>query len=174
MNKIILNRPIFFNNRYFVYLDTNNKFSFRNKRETQDFIVQVGREMDEAILFITEKFNLLEELYRLYYLADKDYKFKFQISNSIDFLNNRLAWMQSHEGSPNHDAILFQAEVTCIEELKTSFACMRDKAATRKDTITKRRCALKLHLLEIYHKEFLSLGIKPKETQLRLTKQGKA
>jgi hypothetical protein len=173
MNKIVLNKPLLINKKYVVYFDSDNKFIFRNKREAADFIVKVGREIEESVLFITEEFNCLEEFYRLYYLADKDYKFKFALSNSIDFLNNRLAWMLSHEGSPNHDVIVFQSILNCIDELKTAFCAMFEKAAQRKDTITKRRCALKAHIIEIYKDKFLSIGIKPKEEFLKVKKASK-
>jgi hypothetical protein len=170
MNKIVLNKPLLLNKRYVVYLDSENKFSFSNKREAQDFIVFVGKEMDEATLFITEKLNLLSELYRLYFLADKDYKFKFQINGSIEFLNNRLSWMQSHEGSTNHDTILFHGVIDCIQELNTPFTVMGEKAAARRDTITKRRCNLKSHLLEMYYEKLMKIGIKPKLLQLQIRK----
>ena len=170
MNKIVLNKPMLLNKRYIVYLDSENKYSFSNRREAQDFIVYVGRKIEEAILFIIEEFNSLEEFYRLYYLADKDFKFKFLINNSVDFLTNRLSWMQSHEGSPNHDTILFHGIIACIEELKTAFGIMQAKAAARRDPITKRRCSLKIHLIEIYKEKLLIIGIKPKELQLQLRK----
>jgi hypothetical protein len=170
MNKIILNRPIYLNHKYVVYFDVDNKFIFHNRREAQDFIVNVQKEIGEAILFITEEFNSLEEFYRLYYLADKDYKFKYLLDNSVDFLNNRLAWMNSREGSPNHDVILYSSVINCLYELKSAFQIMHDKAAMRKDTITKRRCALKIHILNIYQKDFLSLQIKTKELQFKIKK----
>jgi len=170
MNRIVLNKPMLLNKRYIVYLDSESKFSFNNKRDAQDFIVSIGREIDQAILFITEEFNLLEEFYRLYYIADKDYKFKFLMNNSVEFLNNRLSWMQSHEGSPNHDTILYHAVISCIEELKTAFAIMQEKAACRRDTITKRRCALRSQIIEMFHEKLLAIGIKPKEIQLQIRK----
>ena len=141
--------------------------------EASDFIIRVGREIDQAILFITEEFNCLEEFYRLYYLADKDYKFKFTISNSIDFLNNRLSWMLSHEGSPNHDVIVFQSVLNCLDELRDAFILMGGKASSRKDTITKRRCVLKVHLLDIYYNNFIAIGIKPLKSCLKLKRASK-
>ena len=173
MNKIILNKPMLLNKKHVVYFDRDNKFSFSSKRDALDFIVKVGREIEQSILFITEEFNSLEEFYRLYYLANKDYKFKFLMNNSVDLINNRLEWMHSHEGSPNHDVILFHSIITCIEELCVAFALMQNKAGARKDTITKRRCALKLHVINIYHEKFMALGIKPKESFLRIKKQNK-
>jgi hypothetical protein len=170
MNKIGLNKPVLVNKMYAVFFDSDNKFLFKNKRDAADFIVKVGREIDQAVLFITEEFNALEEFYRLYYLADTDYKFKYLMDNSVDLISNRLAWMQSHSGSPNHDTILFNAIIICIDELHDGFSLMLDKANKRRDIITKRRCALKMHLIEIYKKSFMSSGIKPSEVNLMLKK----
>jgi hypothetical protein len=168
MNNIILNKPEYINKKYVVFLDSENKFSFPSKRKAEDFIVHIEKVINQAILFITEEFNSLEEFYRLYYLADKDYKFKFLISNIVDFISNRLEWMHTHEGSRNHDTILFHAVIACIEELKSGFAIMYKKAAARKDTITKRRCELKEHLLDIFQESLLLTGIKPEEVQFRV------
>jgi hypothetical protein len=170
MNKIVLNKPMLLNDQYVVYLDSENKFSFSNKREAVDFVVKIGRQIEEAILMITEEFNSLEELYRLFFLADSDYKFKFQISNSVEFINNRLLWMTSRKGSPNHDTILFESVLNCLYELKTAFAVMQKKAGDRKDTITKRRCALKIHLIEMYNESISSVGIKPAQIKLQIKK----
>ena len=170
MNKIILNKPLLINKRYVVYLDSDNKFDFSNRREAQDFIVDVERVIEEAILFITEEYNSLSEFYRLYYLADKDFKFKFLMSNSISFLINRLEWMNNRNGGLDHNVILFHGVISCIEELKTAFEIMREKAHGRRDIISKRRCALKTHIIEIYHEKLLATGIKPREVQLQLRK----
>jgi hypothetical protein len=162
------------NKKYVVYFDSENKFSFNNRRQANDFIVRVGKEIEQSILFITEEFNSLEEFYRLYYLADKDFKFKFMMNNSVDFIQNRLAWMHSHEGSPNHDVILFQSILNCLEELKSAFRIMFEKASCRKDTITKRRCELKIHLIDMYNEQFLSIGIKPQMNTLKVKKARKS
>jgi len=170
MNKIALNRPILLNKRYVVYLDSVNKFSFKSKREAQDFIVSIQKKMEEAILFITEELNSLEEFYRLYYLADRDFKFKYEINTGVDFINNRLSWIQSRTGGPNFNSILYQAITGCISQLEESFLIMQNKAATRKDTITKRRCSLKVNLLKMYSSQLAELGIKEQEIKLTLKK----
>jgi hypothetical protein len=137
------------NKCYIVYLDNENKFSFTSKREANYFI---------------------NEFYRLYYLADKDFEFKYNISNSIDFINNRLIWVSSHEGSQNHDTILFHSIINCIDELLTAFSLMQKKAVSRNDAITRRRCCLRSNVIGIYKDNILRIGIKPKEVQLQIRK----
>jgi len=168
MNKIILNKPLLLNKKYIVYFDSENKFTFSNKRAANDFITHIGKQMDESVLFITEEFNHLEEFYRLYYLADADYKFKYTLNNSVQFINNRIEWIQSRRGSENHDAIVFHSIVNCLNELADSFNLMEEKAYQRRDTITKRRCSLKSNVIGMYLSNLLSTGIKPQRSTLIL------
>jgi hypothetical protein len=161
MNSIRLNRPTLLKGKYVVFFDSNNRFAFTDKRQASDFLVKVSRELDIATLLITEELSILHTIYRLYYLADKDYKFKFKLNNSLEIIINRLNWMNNHSGSPNHNVILFNSLLTCFNELIFSFKIMQLKAATRKDTLTKRRCALKIDILKLYLEKFLGLGIKP-------------
>jgi hypothetical protein len=171
MHKIVFNKPILINREYVIFFDSDNKFTFKNKRIAQDFLTHIEREAEQAVLFITEELNSLEEFYRLYYLADDDFKFKFQVNNCIDYLNNRLAYIHSHHGTENFNSIAFHSVLNCMKELKESFITMAEKAVQRHDTITKRRCALKVALIEMYLKNLLTIGVKPKQqekTQLRV------
>jgi hypothetical protein len=171
MNDTKLNGPIYCNKKYTVFLDSDNKFTFKNKRIAQDFITHVQHMIDEATLFISEKLNILEEFYRLYYLADRDFKFKFAIANSISFINNRLEWFTSRRGSDNYDTILFTSLINCFDELYEGFQSMERKAAQRKDTITKRRCSLNMNIIRMYRDEFFRIGIKEKSlTKLKVKK----
>jgi len=170
MNDVKLNNPIYCNRKYTVFLDSQNKFSFKNKRQALDFIVCISKLIDESILLVSEEVSSLEELYRLYYLADRDYKFKYDLSNILSFINNRLEWFSTRRGSENHDAILFTSLVNCFDELISGFLSMEDKASRRRDTITKRRCALKAKLIKMFKEQFLSLGMKHNTVNLFLKK----
>src|SRR4030042_3042417 len=107
MNDTKFNSVIYLNRKYVVFLDSDNRFTFKNKHEAQAFLTRISKTINEFILLITEDIITLEEFYRLYYLADSDYKFKHLVSNHIDFINNRLAWMSEHQRTTNHNAILF-------------------------------------------------------------------
>lgn len=144
-----------------IFLDHNNRFVFNNRRAAQDFLVRISQEMDKAILLVTEELNKISELCRLYYLTDKDYKFKFKIKESLDLISNRLAWLDEHEGSLNHDSIAFGNILTCLDELISSYGLLAKKAIQRKDTLTKRRASLRIDLIKLYMDQFLGIGIKP-------------
>jgi len=170
MNDVKLNNPIYCNRKYTVFLDSQNKFSFKNKRQALDFIVRISKLIDESILLVSEEVNSLEELYRLYYLADRDYKFRYDLNNILSFINNRLEWFTTRSGSENHDAILFTSLINCFDELIYGFTSMENKACRRRDTITRRRCALKAKLVRMFKEQFFSSGIKPEAIKLILKK----
>jgi hypothetical protein len=143
---------------------------FKNRRKAEDFIRRIARESDKTLLLITENLNSLQEFYRLLNLADRDYKFKHLVCSSIDFINNRINWIGDNLGSTNHDPILFRSLIGCIEELQTGFSLVEEKAARRKDTITKRRCSLKIEILKLYVNQLLKCDIKPERLSLKIAK----
>ena len=170
MNDVKLNQPVYCNRKYLVFLDSENKFSFKNRRQALDFIVSISKLIDESILLVSEEVSSLEELYRLYYLADRDYKFKYDLSNNLSFINNRLEWISTRKGSENHDTILFTSLINCFDELICGFLIMEGKAAQRRDTITRRRCALKAKLIRMYKEQLLARGLKHNDIELLLKK----
>lgn len=161
MNDIQLNKPLLIKGKYHVHLDEENHFIFANKRKANDFLTHVSSELDQATLFISEELTKLNEFYRLYYLADKDFKFKLKMKESLEIIENRLNFINDRGLSLNSDVFIFHALTICFNELTESFTLLRNKAATRKDTILKRRSSLRLRIIDIYLMDFLHLGIKP-------------
>lgn len=173
MNDPKLNRPIYRNKKYLVYLDTDNSFEFKNKREAQDFIVRVQHEVSESILLITESRNDLQSFYSMFFLGDKDYEFKFKVKASIEYIDNRLEWIGEHSGTyVNYTAMMFNNLRGCFTEVLDGYARVMRKAAERKDTLTKRRCMLRSHLLKLYESELLTIAVKPIQ-KLKLKISGK-
>lgn len=169
MNDTRLNKPVLVNKKYVIYLDSENKFKFSDKRKASDFLTKIQKEIDQASLLITEEYNLLSEFYRLYYHLDKDFKFKHSMKLHIDYVSNRLNFMQDHTGSPNWDSIVFNSLLACFDELINGFNLMGAKAQQRKDPLTRRRCILKSDILSLYLNNFLKLGIKPNRVELPMT-----
>lgn len=170
MNDVKLNKPLYCDKKYVIFLDSNNRFVFNSQRAAKDFLVRISQEIDKAVLLITEELNTVTQLYRFYRLSDTDYKFKYNVGNNIDFIHNRLAWIDEHSDSTNHDTIVFQSLINCFYELIESFNCCKAKAAQRKDTINKRRCALKTDILKMYLKSFTDIGIKPEVYEFKIKK----
>lgn len=168
MNDCKLNKPLYLDKKYVIFLDSNNRFVFSSKRKAEDFLTRISQGLDEAVLLITEELNTVTQLYRFYRLSDQDYKFKYNVGNNIDFIHNRLAWIDEHHGSENNDTIVFQSLINCFNELIQSFEGCKQKAIQRKDTINKRRCAMKIGILNMYLKGFSDIGIMPQVNQLKL------
>jgi hypothetical protein len=171
MLKIKLNKPVYFDKKYVVYLDSSNKFSFKNKRQAEDFIRKISKESDRTLLFITENLNDLECFYKLFNLLDNDYKFKHLASNVISYVDNRITWISERSGSENHDAILFHALLTCLQELRTGFALVEEKALQHKDTLTKKRCALKADIIKMYESQLTKIEDETKELHVKIAKR---
>jgi hypothetical protein len=155
MLNVKLNTVYYHQGKYTIYLDHETKFYFTNRRKANDFLVQLSKKMDEAVLFISEALSDLTEFYNLYSLADEDYKFKFEVKTSIDYLNNRIAWVTQRHDSTNSQAIVIQSINGCYRELTQAFSCIKDKAAQRNDTLTKRRCELRLDIIDMYSHNYL-------------------
>jgi hypothetical protein len=150
MQKVKLNTIIYSEGKYSIYLDPETRYYFSNKRKAQDYLRLLSVQTDKAILFITEALDRLTEFYNLYNLADSDYEFKFKVKSCIDYLNNRIAWISERHGSENSQALIIQAIHGCYSELIQAFTLIHDKAATRNDTILKKRCALRIEIIEMY------------------------
>ena len=150
MQKVNLNTITCVKGKYVIYLDRDNKFFFSNKRKAQDFLTQFSKKLDMALLFIIEHLDTLTEFSNFYNLADSDYKFKFEVKISIDYINNRIEWINEHTASENRQEFVIQAIHGCCAELLQAFTLIHDKAATRNDTIQKKRCALRVEIIEMY------------------------
>lgn len=155
MLNIKLNTVYYQQGKYTIYLDHETKFYFSNKRKAQDFLVQLSHKIDKSMLFISETLTDLLEAYNLYNLADDDYKFKFEVQNSIEYINNRIAWVTQRHDSTNSQAIVIQSINGCYRELTQAFSLIRDKAAQRNDTIAKKRCELRLDIIDMYSSNYL-------------------
>ena len=157
MQKIKLNTIIYSEGKYSIYLDADTHYFFSNKRKAQDFLRLVSEHIDKAHLFITEALTTLESFYNLYNLADDDYKFKFGVRNGIDFINNRIVWISERRRGENSQALVIQAIHGCYNELIQTFLLIQDKAAERNDHLLKKRCALRVEVIEMYAENLFNI-----------------
>lgn len=158
MQKIKLNTVIYHNKKYVVYLDRDTKVYFTNKRKASDFLTQQGQRTDKAILFISETLTTLTDFFRLYNLADYDYKFKFEVKNSIDFINDRITYVTERTGGDNRQALVMQAINGCYRELVGGFTAIRAKAIERNDALLRRRCELRIDIINLYSAVLYNVG----------------
>jgi|WetSurSiteA1Bulk_404760.scaffolds.fasta_scaffold44021_2 hypothetical protein len=156
MLKIKLSPPHIVNKKYVVFIDNIVKQSFSNKRSALDYITRVEKELNEAFLFINEEYSLLSGYYRTYFLADRDYKFKYEVENNFDLINNRLIYISSHTESENFNSIISQAINICFDALTEACDLIDAKSHARYDMLTSRRISLHKKVIKQYREGFES------------------
>lgn len=159
MLKIKLSQPHLVNKKYIVFIDGEIKRSFASKRKASEFITKMELELNEALLFINEAFCNLTNFYRTYFMADRDFKFKYQIENLFDSINNRLNYISSHTQSENYNTMISSALAVCFESLTEVCDLIDAKSITRYDMLTRRRIELHKKIIKQYIDSFESFKI---------------
>lgn len=154
MLKIRLSPPIYSNRKYTVFLDREIKSNFKSKREATDYITQVENELNEALLFVNEYFNIVHTFYRTYFLADRDYKFKYAVDNNFEFINDRLNYISGRTMSENYNTMIIRALSNSFETLILVCELIEKKSRSRYDMLTRRRITLYKKLATLYQASF--------------------
>jgi len=154
MLKIRLSQPTYCNRKYTVFLDRNWSKSFRSKRQATDYITQVENELNEALLFVNEYFNIIHTFYRTYFLADRDFRFKYEVENCFEFINDRLNYISGHTDSPNYNTFVIMALSNSFETLIQACELIDKKSRSRYDMLTRRRISLYRKLAGLYKDSF--------------------
>jgi hypothetical protein len=154
MLKIKLSPPHLVNRKYIVFIDAETKQAFTNKRQANEFITRVENELNEALLFINEWYCNLTAFYRTYFLADRDYHFKYEVDNCFDLINNRLNYISSHSRSENYNTMISQAINLCFDSLVTVCELVNEKSRHRYDMLTHRRIELHKKIITQYKESF--------------------
>jgi hypothetical protein len=154
MLKIKLTQPHLVNRKYIVFIDSETKQSFSNKRQALDYITKIEKELNEALLFINEEYCFLTVFYRNYFIADRDYKFKYQVENDFDLINNRLSFIASRTESENFNSIISQALNICFDSLIEACNSIDVKSRSRYDMLTRRRIELHKKVILQYREGF--------------------
>ena len=154
MLKIKLSPPNLVNRKYIVFIDAETKQAFTNKRKANEFITKVEGELNEALLFVNEAYCNLTAFYRNYFLADRDYRFKYEVENCFDLINNRLNYISFHSSSENYNTMISQAINTCFDSLITACELINEKSQHRYDMLTRRRIELHKKIIIQYKESF--------------------
>lgn len=155
MLKIKLPPPVFLHNKYEIFIIENVRKSFSNKRIAEDFIRKFEQVFTESVLFINEEYSNLHSFYRTYFIADRDFKWKYEVETSFNFINNRMQYISIHTHSANYNTMIHQAILNCISELLDVCGLICRKANQRYDCITKNRIQLRHTIIELYRNEVL-------------------
>ena len=154
MLKIKLSPPRLVNRKYTVFIDEELKRTFSSKRRATDFIARAEKELNEALLFINEAYCNLTTFYRTYFMADRDFRFKYQVENSMDLINNRLNYIASHTASENYNTMISHALDACFNALVEACDLIDSKSRARYDMLTRRRIALHKKIIIQYRDSF--------------------
>ena len=154
MLKIKLAKPLYAKNKYLVFIDFDLKKSFSSKRKAQDYIVKIEGELNEALLFINEYYCNLNNFYRTYFIADRDFRFKYLVENCFDLINNRLTFIATHNEGENLNTFLSQSLNLCFKSLVEACSLIDVKSRARYDMITRRRIALTRKIIVQYQESF--------------------
>ena len=159
MLKIRLTQPHYINRKFVVYIDSDVKQTFSSKRAALDYIASVEKELNEALLFINESYTFLHGFYRSYFLADRDYKFKYQTEGAFTLIDNRLNYIAGHTDGENFNPIISQALNTCFDSLVEACSLIDVKSRTRYDMLTRRRISLHRKVIKQYRESFESFKL---------------
>ena len=154
MLKIKLSPPTLVKRKYIVFIDSDTKKSFSSKRAATDYITKIEGELNEALLFINEFFNIISAFYRTYFIADRDYHFKYDTEILFKLINDRLNYIGGHAGSENFNTIISQALNICFESLEHACGLIDTKSRSRYDMLTRRRVQLYKRIIVQYRESF--------------------
>jgi hypothetical protein len=160
MLKIKLSKPHLVDRKYSVFIDRDIKRSFGSRRKAYDFITKVEQELNEALLFINESFCNLTTFYRTYFMADRDFRFKYQVENLFDSINNRLNYISSHTQSENYNSMISLSLSVCFESLTEVCELIDAKSINRYDMLTRRRIELQKKIIRQYVDSFESFKLR--------------
>lgn len=150
MFKIKLTGPDIINRKYVVYVDDVTSGTFLSRRAADSFITTCEEELNETLLFINEEYCTLNQFYRSYFLGDQDYKFKFEVGNLFELINNRLNFISGKGPSLNYNSLVSQAISVCLESLTEICDLIERKSRQRYDMLTRRRIALRKKVIDQY------------------------
>lgn len=139
---------------YIVFLDREKSFRFTNKRKAEDFLRQVNKDVNEAYLFISEEYLVLETMYRYSFAFMPDHETRFAIENSLSFLRNRLDALLIFKNTKNKNYFIVKGLEMMLLELLTVYSLYGKIFISRNDVHSRKRCDLRIHVISLYSAEF--------------------
>jgi hypothetical protein len=154
MLKIRLTPPSTRGKNYFVFIDCDFKRTFKSKREATEYITKIESELNEVLLFINEFFSITSNFYRTYFIADRDFKFKYGVDNCFENINERLNYISNRTASENYNTFILQALNMSMESLVLACELICKKSRSRYDMLTRRRILLYKRIIIQYRDSF--------------------
>lgn len=159
MLKVRLKSVVFLKKKYIVYLDSENKYEFKDKRKAKDFLIHISKEMTACLFFLNEEFLELNKYYRHYFLND-DHKLRQRIQSSVDFIDHNIDSIlrngasTSHALEDNRNTYTIKAIEGCFFELLSAYKLLRGISKRRNDILTRQKIELRSHITKLYMVDF--------------------
>ena len=73
MLKIRLDKIERQDNKYLVFLDSENKYFFENRRKAENFLILISKRLTDTLVYINEEYTAAEAVYRQYFFIIEDF-----------------------------------------------------------------------------------------------------
>jgi len=159
MLKVRLKSVIALKKKHIVYLDSENRYEFSNKRKAKDFLIHVSKEMTVCLFFLNEEFLELSKYYRHYFLND-DHHLRQRIQSSVDFIDHNIDSILRNGASTspgvedNRNTYTIKAIEGCFFELLSVYKLLIGISKKRMDPFTRQKIELRYRITELYMIDF--------------------
>ena len=141
--------------RYWIFLDSENKFSFENYRYASDFLRKVSKKFSDTLFFINDQYCEAEYIYRQYYFILEDFKLRCKIENSFDFIKNKVALLLFRTAGENRNTLVITGIENMLFELKSVYeSLMAITTISRSDTAIRHRIGMKSRIIDLFLIDF--------------------
>lgn len=154
MIKIKLNEIFKENGKYIVQLDHENRFEFENKRLAKDFLNKIEKELTNILVFINDEYCCVHEMYRQYFFILEDFKRRYNIESSIEFIKDKITLILFRSGGENRNYIVTNGIENMLFELKSVYSLLNHVAISRSDTTIRHKIVTKCRVLDLFLKDF--------------------
>jgi hypothetical protein len=141
--------------KYWVFLDSENKYSFENIRYASDFLRKVSKKLTETLFFINEQYCQAEMIYRQYYFVLEDFQLRCSIESSLDFIKDKIALLLLHTAGENRNTLVTRGIENMLFELKSVYeTLMKITNISRSDTAIRHQISTKSRIVDLFLIDF--------------------
>jgi hypothetical protein len=152
--KICLTRIDKINGMYEVFLGTSMRYKFDNKRHAKDFLRQVSKDLTESYLFISDEYLNCEKQFRYFFTAIDDYKVKYQLNNSLEYMRNRLDAVLIMPETENKNYLTVKTLESLLLELISVYSQLEQVAISRSDSPSRQYANMRCRVVNLFTLDF--------------------
>lgn len=159
MLKVRLKSVVSLKKKHIVYLDSENRYEFTNKRKAKDFLRHISKEMTACLFFLNEEFLELNKYYRHYFLND-DHHLRQRLQKSVEFVDDMINSILRNGASTsmgledNRNTYTIKAIENGFFELLSAYKLLIGISKKRMDPLTRQKIELRYRITELYMIDF--------------------